>query len=539
MFSWSWKKMRNFWTILRASLINSLAINKIFKNSQNRLRSIILLIIIGIAGLAMMALFAFYMYFFEIAFVSAGKPEIILLVGIVSWALMSAVMTIARANGYLFKAKDFEMLMALPIKPQAIIASKLVNLLLINYFMMFFTYLPALFIYAIFNSTGLTFWLLAVTAILFIPLLPVTICGVIAYLIGFIPIKRKLKNFATIIISLVFIFVVMLGSMGAQVIESDPLGFTESIVNTLNKAYFLAPYVFLGIQGNINQYLIFIAISVIPFIGFIFLVGQNYHKTNTTTVTGDVVKDFQLSEAKVTGQTEAMFSKEIKKYFGTPMYLLNTIVGPLLSLIMLILLITKTGEFVDFDTEIDDQMFTLIIIGLLTFMVSLTSTTSCSLSLEGKNFWIIKSAPIPTKTVFMGKIFVNIVITLPIILIDGIIVAIFLKFSLFNVLMIILIPSLFAISISILGLYANLLIPRFDYDQEIKAIKQSISVLVTMAFSFIITILLVGAIVLGLVVLSNALWAYLFITLLAVIITAISYILISTHGVKLYDRLSC
>jgi len=105
--------------------------------------------------------------------------------------------------------------------------------------------------------------------------------------------------------------------------------------------------------------------------------------------------------------------------------------------------------------------------------------------------------------------------------------------------MIALIPSLFAISISFLGLYANLLIPRFDYDQEIKAIKQSISVLVTMAFSFIITILLVGAILLGLVVLKNISLAYLFVTLLAVIITAISYILISTHGVKLYDKLNC
>ncbi|MDY0208901.1 MAG: ABC transporter permease [Bacilli bacterium] len=531
--------MRNFWTILKASLINSFAINKLFKKSQNRARSIIMLIFIGIAGLAMMALFGVYMYVFETAFVAGGKPEIILLVGIVFWSLMSVVMTIARANGYLFKAKDFEMLMALPVRPRTIIASKLVSLLLVNYFIMLYTYFPALVIYAIFNPTGVLFWVLAVVAILFIPLLPVTVCGILAYLLGLIPIKRKLKNFATIIFSLVFIFVVMLGSMGAEVIESDPQGFTDSIVNTLNKAYFLAPYAFSGIQGNINHFFIFVVISAVPFVGFILLVSHNYHKANTTTVSGDVVKDFKLTETKVVGQTEAIFGKEIRKYFGTPMYLLNTIVGPLLSLVMLIFLITKTGEFINFGEEIDQRLFTLIIIGLITFMVSLTSTTSCSLSLEGKNFWIIKSAPIPTKTVFMGKIFVNIIITLPIIVIDAIIAAIFLKLDLFSVLMIVLIPSLFAISISLLGLYANLLLPRFDYDQEIKAIKQSMSVLVTMAFSFVITILLVGAILLGFVVLSSVSLAYLFVTLLAIIVTAISYILISTHGVKLYDQLNC
>lgn len=531
--------MRDFWIILKASITNSFAFNKIFKKSQTRTRAIIMISLIAIAALAMMAYVIFYMYLIEMAFVQGGKPEIILQVGIVSCSLMTAVMTIARANGYLFKAKDFEMLMVLPIKPQAIIASKLVNLLLVNYIVMLFTYIPALIIYTIFNATGILFWVLAIVAMLFIPLLSVALCGFIAYFIGMIPVKRKLKNFATIIFSLVFIFVVMFGSMGAQVIETDPQGFTDGIINTLNKASFLAPYAFSGIQGNINHFLLFIAISVIPFLGFILFAGRNYHKTNTTTVSGDGVKSFKLGEIKVTGQTEAILSKEIKKYFGTPMYLLNTIVGPLLSLIMLILMITKTDEFINIGEEIDPQLFVLIIIGLLTFMVSLTSTTSCSLSLEGKSFWIIKSAPIPAKTIFMGKILVNIIITLPIIVIDAIIAAIFLKLSFFNILMVALIPSLFAISISFLGLYANLLIPRFDYDQEIKAIKQSISVLVTMAFSFIITILLAGAILLGLVVLKNISLAYLFVTLLAVIITAISYILISTHGVKLYDKLNC
>ncbi|HNZ77483.1 MAG TPA: ABC transporter permease [Bacilli bacterium] len=531
--------MRDFWIILKASLINSFALNKIFKNSQKRTRSIIMMIIVAIASLAMIAYVLFYLYFIEIAFVQGGKPEIILQVGIVSWSLLSVVMTITRANGYLFKAKDFELLMTLPVKPQAIIASKLVNLLIVNYLIIFYTYVPALIIYTIFNPTGFLFWVLAIVAILFIPLLSVALCGFIAYFIGMIPIKRKFKNLATIIFSLVFVSAVMLGSMGAEVIETDPQGFTDSVVNILNKASFLAPFAFSGIRGNIGHFLIFVVISVIPFLGFIWLVGRNYHKTNTTTISGDVVKDFKLGEIKAVGQTKAILNKEIKKYFGTPMYLLNTSSGPLLSLIILILMIINTDEIVNAGGEMNNQVFTLIIIGILTFMVSLTSTTSCSLSLEGKNFWIIKSAPIPAKTIFMGKILVNIIVTIPIIIIDTIVVAIFLKFNLFNIMMIALIPSLFAISISFLGLYANLLIPRFDYDQEIKAIKQSISVLVTMAFSFIITILLVGAILLGLVVLKNISLAYLFVTLLAVIITAISYILISTHGVKLYDKLNC
>lgn len=530
--------MRNFWIIFKANFINSFALNKIFKKSNNRKRTILMLVFIGLAGLAMMALFGFYMFFFETAFIAGGKPEAVLLVGIVFWSLMSVIMTISRAGGYLFKAKDFEMLTALPVKPQAIIASKLANLLLVNYFIMLYSYVPALVVYAIFNSTGILFWLLAIIAILFIPLIPVTICGTIAFFLGLIPIKRRFKKFVSLIMSFVFIIVITLGSFGAQAIETDPQGFTESFVNTLNKASFLAPYAFSGIRGNIIHFLLFVLISTIPFLGFIWLVSHNYHKTNTTTVSGDVVKDFKFKETKVTGQTKAVFLKEIKKYFGTPMYVLNTIVGPLMSLVLLIMLITKAGALITGDAEVSQELLTLIIIGLITFMVSMTSTTSCSLSLEGKNFWIIKAAPIPTKTVLTGKVLINIVITLPIILLDGIIVAIFLKFSFFNTLMVILVPSLFAVSISFLGLYANLLLPRFDYDQEIKAIKQSLSVLVTLGFSFVITALVVGVILLGVAVLKSELLAYLFVSLLAVLITAIAYILVSTHGVKLYNKLN-
>ncbi|MDD3170936.1 MAG: ABC transporter permease [Bacilli bacterium] len=531
--------MNNFWVILKANIINSFALNKVFKKNNHGTRSLLMLVFVIVMAIAMMALFWLYMYIFELSFLSGGKPETILLVGIVFWSLMSIIMTITRANAYLFKSKDFEMLMALPVKSNVIIASKLVNLLLVNYFMMLYTYVPALIVYAMFNTTTFLFWVLAIIAIIFIPLLPVTICGIIAYLLGFIPIKRKLKNLATIIFSLAFIFIIMLGSMSAQVIETDPTGFANSVYNTLNKAYFLGSYAFFGIRGNIIQYLLFVAISLIPFLGFIWLVSLNYLKSNTNTVSGDVIKDFKLGESKVTGQAEAVFGKEIRKYFGTPMYVLNTIVGPALSLIMLILLITKKDEFFNDVNGIPLDLAPLIVIGLITFMASLTSTTSSSLSLEGKNFWIIKSAPIPTKTVFIGKIIVNLVITIPFILIDAILCAIFLDFNFFYTLMVFIVPALFAISISILGLYANLLLPRFDYDQEIKAIKQSMSVLVTMGFSFLITILLVGTIILGLSVIGSTVYAYLLITLLAIIIAAVSYILISTHGIKLYDKLNC
>lgn len=530
--------MSNFLILLKANIINTFALNKLLKKNKEGNVSIFASIFVGIVALLMFVFFGFYMLLFGSVFNQGGNSELILLVGITFASLMSVITTITKANAYLFRAKDFEMLMALPIKPTTIISTKLTNLYLINLLWMFYCYIPSVIVYAIYNVTGVWYWVTAIIALFILPLFPITICSVISYLFGFIPLKKKIKNFFSIIFSLVFIVVVMSGSFSSSAMEEDPTGVTNSLANILNKAYFLGVFAFSGIKGNLISYLLFVGISVVLFGLFIYVVGLNYLKANNKNSSGETVKNFKLKGTKATSQAKAFLKKEITKYFGSPAYVMNTICGPVISTVAVIALSTQMNQLISTDANMI-KIVPLIIMVLIIFMVSLTTTSACSLSLEGKNFWIIKSAPIPTKTVFFAKIAVNIIVTIPFIIIDTILCAILMKFNALELLAILVIPSIFAISISILGLYANLLIPRFDYDQEIKAIKQSMSVLVTMGFCFLISLLLVGAVVLGIVVLGNVTAAYIASLLLGVLVLAISIALISTSGIKKYNRLNC
>ena len=64
------------------------------------------------------------------------------------------------------------------------------------------------------------------------------------------------------------------------------------------------------------------------------------------------------------------------------------------------------------------MQFTPLII--LSFGVGLTCTTGSSISIEGKNLWILKSSPLEVKDIFISKIAVNIILLVPAIIFDTI-----------------------------------------------------------------------------------------------------------------------
>ncbi|HOE15426.1 MAG TPA: hypothetical protein PLH82_01915, partial [Candidatus Paceibacterota bacterium] len=186
---------------------------------------------------------------------------------------------------------------------------------------------------------------------------------------------------------------------------------------------------------------------------------------------------------------------------------------------------------------IDSSLIFVIITAMGYFIITITSTTSCTISLEGKQFWIIKSAPVKTENVFIAKALINIVSALPFLLI-AIVLAIFLvKFSLIQILIYATVVLLGLLLITNLGLLINLFLPKMVWDQEVKVVKQSASVVVLMLLSFILDVLLFGAsIIVG--VLSSVFFGIMTFIILSVIINIIVIVLLNTVGKNKYERMS-
>jgi len=122
---------------------------------------------------------------------------------------------------------------------------------------------------------------------------------------------------------------------------------------------------------------------------------------------------------------------------------------------------------------------------VVSLFVILSCTTSSSISLEGNNLWILKSSPVSPKSILLGKVAVNLTITIPITLLCCVMLMISLRTGWIDSLLLFVIPVLYACYSAMLGVIANLKFPKLEWTSEVAVIKQSASVLVSMFVGFI------------------------------------------------------
>ena len=528
--------MNKLFTLVRYSLTNSLGINRFIKKKKGSVFPVVLLVILAISSFL---LFFFYMFMYGSVFNEVGASSGILILSVVFGSLMIALTSLSSVNGYLFSPKDFELLMSLPIKTNTIFLSKVIDLLIINYVTMLYFYLPGMIVYSFFNATNAIYWILATLTFFVLPLLPITVFGLIGYLFNLIKMDVRIKKMIRTIILLAVMVLILLSSFSLSNNASDEM-FLE-LFNKLLKIYPVGTWAYNGIRGNIIQYLLFLLASIIPFIILIIFSGKNYLKSNISN------RDIYISKSKeikinASSKLQTLLKKELKNYFLFPMYVVNTIIGPILSVLATIFIsIRVKADLVSFGETVvnmNDFLPFLMIIAI-SLTVSMSPITPASISLEGKSMWILKSAPIDYNDVKKAKLYTNYIVFIPFIILDTLILLFMRDFSWYEYLLIIIIPLILTISIIKIGLLINLLKPRFDYDNPVKAIKQGLPVLLTMFGSFVLMLIGVVPGLVTFVISLNKLISYIVILSLSVFIYILSSVLLSTLGKKCYYDIVC
>lgn len=178
-----------------------------------------------------------------------------------------------------------------------------------------------------------------------------------------------------------------------------------------------------------------------------------------------------------------MVKKELKYITSFQLYLLNSAIGAPLALIFAGAYIIKGPEIIlmlaqDFAVTSYSFLVPALIVILL-FCATMICSTASSLSLEGINFWILRSFPISTYDVLRAKIIANMVLGIPL-LIASLVFALTLNISLAERLLIVVLPSLTQCFVSVFGMISNILFPRLDWVSPTSVIKQSTSVMLAL-----------------------------------------------------------
>ena len=469
-----------------------------------------------------------------------GHPEYVLVIGLMLSAFLVLMMTIYDSQNQYYKNKDYDMLSSMPIKTWSIITAKYLSSYFVSFFYGFIIAFPAYVVYFIYCPITIPAIVYSIFSFFFIPTFNQLVGSIIAYLISLITFKMTNKKIFTNILTIVFTialvtFIYFANSTLMQNLFID--GFSLWIKIVLPHVFFLFNSV---TTGSFLQFLAFLAITLGFALISISIITLGYKNINSSLITSKRKK----SNKPLTYLSDKTFSSLIKKetrtFFNSPSYFINGLMGPIIVVILAVTMSLGAkdvyGSFENFPSE----YFITMYICFSSMCLGIGVPTSASITIEGRKFYVLKSLPISYNLFIISKLAFNIFLSLPFVLIGSTIFVIIAPCSIGEIFLIYLIPLLSMLTFSGLGLLTNLKWQRLDWTNEAQAVKQSLSLFVSMMTAiflsmipFLIYFLLFNEIS-SILSLSEYFAIYLaFITLFC----AIVYILLFTHGKKLYRKI--
>lgn len=529
--------MREIWLLTKVQLGTTFDFNISKKNRNIKKRSPFF--IVGIVSLLL--LFAgmsfFYSYMLGYNFKILGTMELLPELMMALTCIITILTTINKVKGTLFGFKDYDLVMSLPVKTSNIVASRLLLLYLLNILFTLVVMIPNTIAYGILVNPSPAFYIISLVVMLFIPLVPMIVATIIGTIIAVIASRFRHSNLANLIIAIGFFAAYMFFIFAAD--STEKMGeITTAITNQVDAMYPLARMFRMAVcEYDIVSIVLFLGISLLAFTLFSLIVGVKFKNLNTMILANFTKGNYKVGSLKQSTPFKALFVKEMKRYFSSTLYVLNTGFGIVMMTLGSVasLFISEETLAGIFKVPVLGSQFGQIFAILFGFCVSMTNVTACSISLEGRNLWILKESPITEKTIFNSKIAVNLVLTIPATILNAFIVFIGLKLPLLDLFMIILLPTAFAFYVSTFGLFVNLKMPNLNWTSEVTVIKQSgattISVLLNMFIAFLPFIMMFALPEVNLAIINGAM------ALVLLILSGIIYRYVNTEGVKIFAEL--
>ncbi|NLP34047.1 MAG: hypothetical protein GX359_02510 [Clostridiales bacterium] len=404
-------------------------------------------------------------------------------------SLVSLVTTIFKVKGTIFGFRDYDMVMSLPVSTAGMVASRVILLYAVNMVFTAIIMIPAMLVYGAVAKPGVIYVLISIITLFFIPLVPIVLASVLGTIVAYAASRFRYTNLFHILFSIVMFLGYLFLSMNMGDAGQEFADMSRALTEQVNSTYPLAPlYSKAVIHYDIVAMLMFIGISLLAFLLYTLVIGKCFKWLNSKMLTGSTRTKFKMGELKARSPFFAVYWKEMKRFFSTPIYVLNTGFGVILltlGALALLFVTSPLADLLNLHFKIEEILSMPQFSGMLgsfgplfvSFFIMMSSTTMASISLEGKNLWILKSLPVSTKTIFHAKIAVNLAILSPILL-DIVIIGFVLNYDLIQGLIIILTTIVCSIFVSVYGLLVNLKFPNFDWTTETTVVKQSAAALV-------------------------------------------------------------
>lgn len=544
--------MNKFILLVKTGLLNSFNIGAITRGKFGKKgagTAMLILLAVVVGGLGG-ALCYFYLRGMGAILEAINAIHLLPTLILVLTSLITFMTSIFKAPGTLFGFKDYDALMSLPIKTSTIIATKILLLYSFHIFIDLIIAIPGGIVYMQLGSPSPVFWVYYLVCILLAPLVPMFLGTIIGMIITLISARFKRNAFVTILLTVLFMVGVMyfsFGSAGLGIeLENNPLALltlNKQFTNLLHGIYPLAKFFTNAIwKLSVVDFLIFCGISLGFFVVFCAIVGKFFKAMHTFISTKKTTGNYEMTSLKTSGVMNALFKKELKRYFGSSVYVFNTAAGVILLLIGTGLLAIKGADFLQSIPELPPEVMgyiELFIPMLLSFLAVTCCTTAASISMEGNTLWILKVLPISTRQIIRAKVWVNLTILVPfVILCSTALLIAFPTTNIINAINYYAMPLVFSYFISYFGMLCNLIWPKLNWTSEASVIKRSMAGGIATLVGVFSAMGIIGLAILVLNFFPSFFEFYpMVVTAIMLVITIVIISLVHSFGVKKFESI--
>lgn len=443
---------------------------------------------LGLVWLLLIIMVFFYVGALSYGYILLGLEQVLPMYLIAIAGLITFFLGIFKAGSVIFQKNSYDIICALPVSQTAIVVSRFFSMYIGNLLLAFCVMIPGMAVYGYLLRPGFGFYVIGFIGTLFIPLLPMTAATLFGALITAISSRMKHKSLVSAGFSVGLVLVVMAFSSAMSGMEESDFSIemlqklVQPLTDMIGKLY--PPALWLGkamTEGDPLSVVLYgglyFGVSLLLFIITMAIVSVKFKTICQRLYSTSAKHNYKMEKLESSSMLIALFKKEWKRYFASSTYVSNTIVAPILMVAFAIAILAMGPEMIE-----EEIPLPIDVNGLMPFilaMIGCMMTTTCtSISMEGKNWWITTSLPIPAKTLFDAKILLNLVIFAPFYVVSEILLIIALKPSFMELLWLIVLPVVFILFACVYGIFINLRFPVFDWENDVTVIKQSATSLI-------------------------------------------------------------
>ncbi len=471
--------MNKLSAVIRLELRSLYGINRFLHTKDKKEKSRARLL--GGVWLFLILIVLFYVGGLVFGLCTLGLPHIVPAYLTVLASLLILVFGLFTAGHRVFGSRGYDLFSSMPLYRGSVPIARLLILYLEDLVFTLMILLPGVAVFGFLQKPSFFFYVATLAGAVCLPAIPLALSVLLGTLIMGISARTRHKSLIQTLLSVALVVGVLLLSFNTENLSKgiSPeqlaviLGNAGAVFSSLYPPAVWLGDAMLGLSplGLLWFVLLSLGISALC----LLICVSCFHPLVRRLGNISAKHDYKMGAQTHRGLHKALLVREWKRYLSSSVYVTNTVIGPIMGLIL-------SGALFFTGPDTVSSVFPFDIRPLLPFAVAavfcMMPATAASISMEGKEFWVIRSLPVDTKSLFDSKIFMNLSLMLPFYLGSEVFLFLALDPDLWGGLWLILIPALMILFCTVFGLSVNIKFHRFDWEKEEQVVKQGASTLI-------------------------------------------------------------